>query len=92
MIHRTTLTIHAIQIVGMSLDIEEFVVVQAVVQSHSLGWVGWLVILMFRFDGDSLVTKRPVVAGEELNYDYALTETEISFHAGMKYVVRVLFG
>jgi hypothetical protein len=47
---------------------------------------------MFRFDGDSLVTKRPVVAGEELNYDYALTETEISFHAGMKYVVRVLFG
>jgi len=41
--------------------------------------------MVHRFDGDSLVTKRPVRAGEELHYDYALTETEISFHAGLKY-------
>lgn len=37
-----------------------------------------------RYDGDDrVVTKRRVAAGEELTYDYGLTETEASMHAGM---------
>ncbi|PNW79876.1 hypothetical protein CHLRE_08g370200v5 [Chlamydomonas reinhardtii] len=36
------------------------------------------------YDGDDrVVTKRRVAAGEELTYDYGLTETEASMHAGM---------
>ncbi|KAG2423830.1 hypothetical protein HXX76_014990 [Chlamydomonas incerta] len=37
------------------------------------------------YDGDDkVVTKRDVAAGEEITYDYALTETEASMHAGME--------
>ncbi|GFR42295.1 hypothetical protein Agub_g3193 [Astrephomene gubernaculifera] len=37
------------------------------------------------YDGDDkVVTKRDVAAGEEITYDYALTETEASLHAGMR--------
>ncbi|KAG2428895.1 hypothetical protein HYH02_014217 [Chlamydomonas schloesseri] len=36
------------------------------------------------YDGDDrVVTKRHVAAGEEITYDYSLTETEASMHAGM---------
>mmetsp|Transcript_2277 Transcript_2277/g.3382 ORF Transcript_2277/g.3382 Transcript_2277/m.3382 type:complete len:183 (+) Transcript_2277:172-720(+) len=34
--------------------------------------------------GNCLVTVRAVAAGEELNYDYATTESESSFHVGMR--------
>lgn len=36
------------------------------------------------YDGDKrVVARRRIPAGEECTYDYALTETEASFHAGM---------
>jgi hypothetical protein len=37
------------------------------------------------YAGDKkVVARRRIQAGEEVNYDYALTETEASFHAGMR--------
>ena len=37
------------------------------------------------YEGDrKVVARRKIAAGEEVTYDYALTETEASFHAGLK--------
>eukprot|EP00195_Chlamydomonas_chlamydogama_P009886 CAMPEP_0202905050 /NCGR_PEP_ID=MMETSP1392-20130828/32269_1 /ASSEMBLY_ACC=CAM_ASM_000868 /TAXON_ID=225041 /ORGANISM="Chlamydomonas chlamydogama, Strain SAG 11-48b" /LENGTH=137 /DNA_ID=CAMNT_0049592971 /DNA_START=25 /DNA_END=434 /DNA_ORIENTATION=+ len=36
------------------------------------------------YDGDDkVIAKRDLVEGDEIAYDYALTETEASFHAGI---------